>query len=109
MTKTTFCNTYVNNHTWETGFANAFGYILASPESIGAARRIVLEKGTEVTRNPQDKGLKSIYDYLFQRNLVKINFFRTRKLVPLCGPDIEIHSETVEGLEKLAKELGLLK
>jgi len=105
----TFCRGYVNNTVWPKNLANEWKYASVSVNLIEVARRIVYKKGVEVTRiNPQDRRFSpNIEDYLFQGNLVRINFFRTAKPVPLCGPDIELHSETDEGLANLIKDLGL--
>ena len=109
MAESTFCRGYVNNTFWDTNLADELKYTLVSVSLIEVARRIIYKKGVEVTRiNPQDRRFsQNIEDYLFQGNLVRINFFRTAKPVPLCGPDIELHSETDEGLAKLIKDLGL--
>ena len=105
--KSTFCRGYVNNKIWDADLANEWGYIPISRSLIAVAKNIVYEKGAELAKiNLQDRGFKSIDDYLFQGNLVRINFFRTSKPAPLCGPDIELHSETKKGLEKLVKDLG---
>jgi len=102
----TFCRAYVDDKRWDKDRAEEYGYIRAYKNSIELARCLVYKKGMEVKIiDPKNTEIKS--DYLFQGNFIKINPLPSGKPVPLCGPDIELHSGTKEGLAKLAKDLGL--
>ncbi len=102
----TFCRAYVDDKRWDTDLAEEYGYIRAYKNSIELARCLVYKKGVEVKIiDPKNTEIKN--DYLFQGNLIKINPLPSGKPVPLCGPDIELHSETKKGLEELIENLGL--
>ncbi len=103
--KWAFFKVYVHNRIWDTDLANEYGYIRVSGNLIQAANNVIYEKGEGIAiTHPKNRIF--LNDYLFKGNLVRINPIFS-KLAPLCRPDIELHSETKKGLEKLIKDLGL--
>jgi len=96
----TFYKGYVDNESWNTDFVNKVGYVPISKNLIKTTKDIVYEKGVRVTIiNTKNRQIQPPKDYLLQGNLIRIN--------PLWGAEIELHSETKKGLEKLIKDLGL--
>jgi len=107
----TFFVGYVNNKIWETDVADKCGYVPISRDLIESAKNIVYNKGKKIAIiDSKNKEIKlTDDDYLFRGNLVRIDPLFTTRPVQRWGPDIELHSETREGLTKLIKDLGFPK
>ena len=112
----TFFVGYVDNKIWDTDLADKWGYVPISKDLIEAAKNIVYEKGVRIAIiTPKNREIKLPNDYLLQGNLVRINpllekrhwgrFLVKARPVLMWGAEIELHSETEEGLTKLIKDL----
>lgn len=106
--KYAFHRAYVSEELWSKERAEEHGYIRVPEDLINKARHTIYFLGAKIKiLNPKNKEITGLQqNYLFKGKFVRVNPFPKAKPVPLCGPDMELHSETKLGLAKLMDSLG---